>query len=73
VACWSPPGRTSSFNIFVRRDLIDHSSLAWTELRYHWPHIDAALRWQDARGGPTSDFGISPLRQSWQLVLDYYL
>ena len=58
---------------FVRRDLIDNSSLAWTELRYHWPHIDAALRWQDARGGATSDFGISPLRQSWQLVLDYYL
>jgi hypothetical protein len=58
---------------FVRRDLIDHSSLAWTELRYHWPQIDAAFRWQDARGGPTSDFGVSPIRQSWQLVLDYYL
>jgi hypothetical protein len=58
---------------FVRRDLIDDSSLAWTELRYHWPRIDVALRWQDSRGSPTSDFGVSPIRQSWQLVLDYYL
>jgi hypothetical protein len=58
---------------FVRRDLIDSSSLAWTELRYHWPRIDAAFRWQDAHGSPTSDYGVSPIRQSWQLLLDYFL
>jgi hypothetical protein len=57
---------------FARRDLLDHSTLVWTELRYHWPHIDAALRWQDARGGKTTDFGVSPVHQSWQAVLDYY-
>ena len=58
---------------FVRVDLIDHSRLPWTELRYHWRHIDAALRWQDYQGGLTTDFGASPSRQTWQLVLDYYL
>lgn len=58
---------------FVRRDLIDGSSLIYTELRYHWSHVDAAIRWQDYRGGATTDYGLSPIRQSWQLLLDYYL
>jgi hypothetical protein len=58
---------------FLRRDLIDDSSLIYTELRYHWSHVDAALRRQDYRGGPTTDYGLSPIRQSWQLLLDYYL
>jgi len=57
---------------FVRVDLIDHSRLPWTELRYHWPHVDAALRWQDYQGAVTSDFGASTSRQTWQLVVDYY-
>jgi hypothetical protein len=58
---------------FVRVDLIDHSRLPWTELRYHWSHIDAALRWQDYVGGATTDFGAAATGQTWQLVLDYYL
>jgi hypothetical protein len=58
---------------FVRIDVIDHSRLPWAEMRYHWAHVDAALRWQDFLGSATSDFGASPSRQTWQLLLDYYL
>jgi hypothetical protein len=58
---------------FVRVDLVDGSRLPWTELRYHWPRIDVSLRWQDYQGGKTSDFGASPSRQTWQVLLDYYL
>jgi hypothetical protein len=58
---------------FMRVDMVDHSRLPWAELRYHWSHIDAAMRWQDYVGGSTSDFGASPSRQTWQVLLDYYL
>ena len=58
---------------FVRVDLLDGSRLPWTELRYHWPKIDVSLRWQDYQGGRTSDFGALPSRQTWQVLLDYYL
>jgi len=56
----------------LRIDLLDHSRLPWTELRYHWTHVDAALRWQDYSGGVTSDFGAAPTSRTWQLVLDDY-
>ena len=56
----------------LRVDLLDHSRLPWTELRYHWTHVDAALRWQDYSGGVTSDFGAAPTSRTWQLVLDDY-
>jgi hypothetical protein len=42
-------------------------------VRHHWTRIDLALRWQDAAGGATTDYGASGERQTWQLVLDYYL
>jgi hypothetical protein len=58
---------------FLRVDLIDHSRLPWAELRYHWPRIDAALRFQDYVGGAATDFGAAPSRQTWQALLDYYL
>jgi hypothetical protein len=58
---------------FLRVDLVDGSRLPWTELRYHWPRIDVSLRCQDYQGGKTSDFGASPSRQTWQVLLDYYL
>jgi hypothetical protein len=58
---------------FVRLDLVDHSRLPWVEVRYHWSHLDAAMRWQDYLGGSTSDYGASPSRQTWQVLLDYYL
>ncbi len=60
------------FSAFVRLDAVDHSRLPWTELRYHWSHVDAAMRWQDYGGSPTSDFGASPSRQTWQVLIDYY-
>jgi hypothetical protein len=56
----------------LRVDLLDHSRLPWTELRYHWSHVDAALRWQDYSGGASTDFGAAPTSRTWQLVLDYY-
>jgi hypothetical protein len=58
---------------FVRIDLIDHSRLPWLEMRYHWMRVDLALRWQNAFGGGTSDWGAVAARRTWQLVLDYYL
>jgi hypothetical protein len=58
---------------FVREDLVDHSRLEWLELRRHWNSVDVAMRWQDVHGTTSSDFGASPQRQTWQLLLDYYL
>jgi hypothetical protein len=73
-AAWQDLGlRHLDLTAFVRVDLLDHSRLPWTELRYHWSHIDAAVRWQDYIGGATTDFGAAPTRQTWQAVLDYYL
>ncbi len=65
--------RHLDLSAFLRVDLIDHSRLPWTELRYHWPHVDAALRWEDYQGGPATDFGAAASRQTWQVLLDYYL
>jgi hypothetical protein len=42
-------------------------------MRYHWTHLDAAVRWQNFTGGGTSDFGASLEGRTWQAVLDYYL
>ena len=71
---WQDVGiRHLDLTAFVRVDLVDHSTLPWTELRYHWSHLDAAIRWQTVTGGGTSDFGASPEGRTWQAVLDYYL
>jgi hypothetical protein len=58
---------------FVREDQVDHSYLPYVELRHHWTTFDAALRWQDAYGTATSDYGASMQRQTWQLLADCYL
>jgi len=58
---------------FLRQDLQDHSRFPWLELRRHWTSIDLALRWQDAFGSATSDLAAQAQRQTWQLVVDYYL
>jgi hypothetical protein len=58
---------------FLRVDLVDHSKLPYIELRRHWTSVDLALRWQDVAGNAVSDFGAATQRQTWQLVLDYYL
>lgn len=53
---------------FVRQNAIDHSTLAWAELRYHWPQFDMALQWQRAAGRPFSEYGAMPYRQVVQLL-----
>ena len=73
-ATWQDVGlRHLDMTAFVRVDLVDHSTLPWVEMRYHWTHLDAAIRWQNFTGGGTSDFGASPEGRTWQAVLDYYL
>jgi hypothetical protein len=56
----------------TRQDMIDHSRLAWGEVRYHWDHTDLAVQWQRDGGRPWSDFGVLPQRTAWQTVLTYY-
>jgi len=65
--------RHLDLSAFLRQDLADHSRLPYLELRRHWTAFDLALRWQDAWGDSTSDYGASPQRQAWQFVIDYYL
>lgn len=57
---------------FVRHNPLDHSSLAWVELRYHWPKLDTALQWQRSLGGAATEYGALPYRQVWQLVGTLY-
>lgn len=57
---------------FVRHNPLDHSSLAWVELRYHWPKLDAALQWQRSVGGLATEYGALPYRQVLQLVGTLY-
>jgi hypothetical protein len=73
-ASWQDVGfQHLDLTAFLRVDLIDHSKLPYIELRRHWTSVDLALRWQDVAGNTISDYGASPQRQTWQLVLDYYL
>ncbi len=73
-ASWADVGfRHLDLTAFLRVDLVDHSKLPYIELRRHWTSVDLALRWQDVQGNSVSDFGASTQRQTWQLVLDYYL
>jgi hypothetical protein len=65
--------RRLDLTAFLRVDLVDHSKLPFVELRRHWTSLDLALRWQDVTGNAISDFGASTQRQTWQLVLDYFL
>jgi hypothetical protein len=57
---------------FVRHNPLDHSSLAWVELRYHWPKLDTALQWQRSLGGAATEYGALPYRQVVQLVGTLY-
>jgi hypothetical protein len=65
--------RHLDLSAFLRQDLADYSRLPYLELRRHWTALDLAVRWQDAWGDGTSDYGASPQRQTWQFVIDYYL
>ena len=53
---------------FLRTNAVDHSHLAWVELRYHWPRFDAALQWQQSSGGAGTEFGVLPYRRVIQLL-----
>lgn len=53
---------------FVRQNGVDHSTLVWAELRYHWPRFDTALQWQRASGTTFSEYGAMAYRQVVQLL-----
>ena len=55
-----------------RFDAIDHSSLSWAELRYHWDRVELALQWQYNRGDAGSQFGALPDEQIWQALVTYF-
>lgn len=57
---------------FVRQNAEDHSHLAWAELRYHWPRVDAALQWQRSSSAPQTEYGALPYRQVLQLLGSVY-
>ncbi len=52
---------------FVRQNRIDHSSITWAELRYHWESVDVALQFQRARGRLRTEYNALPYRQVVQL------
>ena len=54
---------------FVRQNAVDHSRLAWAELRYHWPMFDLALQWQRGSGKTGTEFGALPYRQVVQAIV----
>ena len=58
---------------FVRLDPEDHSRLTWAEARYHGQHAGLAVQWQRHSGDARSDLAPAPVRQSWRLLIDYYL
>lgn len=57
---------------FVRQNAIDHSHLAWVELRYHWPKFDAAVQWQRSSTKAQTEFGAIPYKQVVQLLGTVY-
>lgn len=57
----------------VRTNGNDGSGLAWAELRYHWPRVDAVLQWQRSFGGSATEFGVMPYRQVIQVLGVFYL
>lgn len=72
-ASWSDLG-ISHFDLtgFVRRDLIDRSSMLWLEGRYHFDQVDVALQWQRNIGSARSNYGAMPQAQSWQALIKYF-
>ncbi len=57
---------------FVRKSTVDHSALAWAEVRYHWPQFDLALQWQRSFGAARTEFGAMPQSQIVQLAGYFY-
>ncbi len=57
---------------FLRVSLIDHSKLAWVELRRHWSNFDLAFQLQQNIGRSSSEYGILPDRRVVQILGTYY-
>ncbi len=57
---------------FLRVNALDHSRIAWLELRNHWTSFDLAFQLQQHMGRSTSEFGILPDRRVVQVVGTYY-
>ncbi len=57
---------------FLRVNSIDHSKLAWFELRRHWSNFDLAIQYQQNIGRVTSEYGILPERRVIQVLGTYY-
>jgi hypothetical protein len=53
---------------FLRTNAVDHSHLAWAELRYHWTRFDVALQWQRSSGQTGTEFSVLPYRRVIQLL-----
>ena len=60
------------FTGFVRQNAVDHSTMAWAELRYHWPRFDLALQWQRATGRSGSEYHSAPISGLAQLLAVAY-
>jgi hypothetical protein len=56
----------------VRYDSEDYSRLSWLELRYHWTRDDIALQWRGNSGELFSNYGASPLRNTWELSYRHF-
>ena len=57
---------------FLRVNALDHSRVAWFELRHHWTNFDVAFQLQQHMGRSTSEFGILPDRRVVQVLGTYY-
>ena len=57
---------------FLRVNTLDHSRVAWFELRHHWTNFDVAFQLQQHMGRSTSEFGILPDRRVVQVVGTYF-
>lgn len=56
----------------LRFNAADDSRMAWVELRRHYRRTEIALRCQANVGGPGSEFGALPQRQSLQLLATWF-
>ena len=58
---------------FLRVNAVDHSRLAWLDVRYHWPKVDLAIQWQQTSGSALSEYGFTPERRNLQALLSFHL
>jgi len=58
---------------FLRVNAVDHSRLAWLDVRYHWPKVDLAIQWQQTSGSALSEYGFAPERRNLQALLSFHL